>query len=136
MVFTECMSDFTQKYKGVKRSPERCPRSPLPTGGKVQPSPIQETQQPKVYSEYRNKDAGSKYKQETIDNCTLTRAIAYARERNFRIVIKLDNGKWYFKGHKTPSKKCTPDEKLHDQLKNSSKDDYNHGDCTAYFIHL
>ena len=135
MVITECMSDFTQKYTGIKRSPERRPRSPLATGDKVFSSPIQETQ-PKLYSEYRNKDAGSKHNQQTKDSCTLPVAITYARDNNFRIIIKLDNGKWYFKSQKTSSPKCTPDDKLQHQLNTSTPEVYNHGPCTAYFIYL
>ena len=134
MVFAQNFHEFIQKYSTNATLSERRPRSPLPVGSALPPSTVQNTLP--QYSEYRNKDAGSAYKQETMKSCTLEGAIAHAKENGFRIVIKLDRGKWYFKSKKTSSPKCTPDEKLHEQLKNSSKDDYTHGDCTAYFIHL
>ena len=133
MVFAQNFHEFIQKYGADTTLSERRPRSPLPVGSALPPSTVQNTSP--EYSEYRNKDAGSKFRQETMESCTLERAIKHARENGFRIVVKLDNGIWYFKSKKTSSR-CTSDEKLHEQLKNSSNKDYTGGDRTAYFIHL
>tara|TARA_B100001094_G_scaffold196442_1_gene190395 strand:+ start:979 stop:1467 length:489 start_codon:yes stop_codon:yes gene_type:complete len=57
-------------------------------------------------------------------------AIEYARQNKYRIVIKLDSGKYYLKSPKVG--RCLSNDELHRQLVESTVKSHR----TAYYIHL
>ena len=133
MVFAQNFHDFIQKYGADTTLSERRPRSPLPAGSALPPSTVQNTL-PK-YSEYTNKDTKSNYNalypKDLPQFNSHIEAIEYAREKQYRIVIKLDNGKYYLKSP-IGGLKCMSNDDLLTQLEKSTPPTPR----TAYFVYL